>query len=124
MGKNRYYKNSALFSVLKSYVSLNSLAAKICLCADKDYSVLNIQSVKSDKIKLKIGRDKSVDVAEAIRKAIISCIEDDNFYQSIISDLEDQYEIEYNSKMVDDEFVSQLFQISQNSKIVEITVVK
>ena len=124
MGKNRYYKNTALFSAIRSYVGLNELAAEICLCADKDYAVLKIQSVKGDKIKLKAERDKKVNVPEAIRKALLKYMDDESISSSVISDLEDQYEIEYDSKMIDDEFIDQLFQIEQNSKIVEIVVVK
>ena len=124
MGKNRYYKNAALFSAIRNYVGLNELAAEICLCADKDYAVLKIQSVKGDKIKLKAERDKKINVPEAIRKALLKYMDDESISSSVISDLEDQYEIEYDSKMIDDEFIDQLFQIEQNSKIVEIVVVK
>ena len=109
MGKNRYYKNAALFSVIRSYVGLNELAAEICLCADKDYSILNIQSVKGDKIKLRLEREKKVNVPEAIRKALLKCMENDSVAPFVISDLDDQYEIEYDSKMIDDEFIDQLF---------------
>lgn len=124
MGKNRYYKNAALFSAIRNYVSMNELAARICLCSDKDYSALNIQSVKGDKIKLRLERDKKVDIHDAVRKAILSYMADDGVSSSVISDLEDQYEIEYDDKMIDEDFVNQLFQIDQNSKIVEISIMK
>lgn len=117
---DRYYKNTAIMAVIKKYVSMNSLAAAICLSADKEYKTLTIQSVKNNKMKFRLERNRIIDMPNVIAKAIQTELRDTGIEYSVTSDIEDQYEFEFELKQINEEFVNQLFEITVNSKAVEV----
>lgn len=119
---DRYYKNAAIMAVIKKYVSMNSLAAAICLSADKDYKTLTIQSVKNNKMKFKLERNRIIDMPTVIAKAIQAELRDTGIEYSVTSDIEDQYEFEFELKQINEDFVNQLFEITVNSKTVEVVL--
>ena len=119
---DRYYKNAAIMAVIKKYVSMNSLAAAICLSADKDYKTLTIQSVKNNKMKFKLERNRIIDMPTVIAKAIQTELRDTGIEYSVTSDIEDQYEFEFELKQINEDFVNQLFEITVNSKTVEVVL--
>ena len=119
---DRYYKNAAIMAVIKKYVSMNSLAAAICLSADKDYKTLTIQSVKNNKMKFKLERNRIIDMPTVIAKAIQTELCDTGIEYSVTSDIEDQYEFEFELKQINEDFVNQLFEITVNSKAVEVVL--
>ena len=119
---DRYYKNAAIMAVIKKYVSMNSLAAAICLSADKDYKTLTIQSVKNNKMKFRLERNRIIDMPTVIAKAIQTELRDTGIEYSVTSDIEDQYEFEFELKQINEDFVNQLFEITVNSKTVEVVL--
>lgn len=118
---NRYYKYAAIYSALKTYVSMNVLASAICLAADDNYKALTIQSTKSNKMKFRMSRDCQVDIKKAIRKALKNII-DSSVGASISTYIEDKYEFELTDDLIDSDFVNQIFEIEMNNKTVEVTI--
>ena len=57
-----------------------------------------------------------------IAKAIQTELRDTGIEYSVTSDIEDQYEFEFELKQINEDFVNQLFEITVNSKTVEVVL--
>lgn len=122
MSKNTY-KNQAIFGAIRKYVHMNDLVSRICCIADPDYKALCIQSVKPNKAKLHVDRDKNLNIKDILIDTIVYYITDaDELTDMIISDVEDEFEFTPREDMIDIKFIDQFFNIEQTNKNVILTV--
>ena len=122
MKNNKVYCCSAIMSALMKFYSIHDIAMKVeDLSDDITGTELEVYTCKSDGFVLRRKKDVIVsdaDMTKLFIKSIRELIkETDDAMESYIFD---QYDFEFNDKMVDVDFASQIFDIEKNGRLITV----
>ena len=124
MKSNHIYINSAIMSAFMKFYSIHDLAVTISETALKEANVeLEVYNCKSDGFVLRRKKDiivSEADLTQIFIKAIKAMIKEmDDGVESYIFD---QYDFEFTKDMINHGFISQIFDIEKNGRLISIEI--
>lgn len=122
MKNNNVYCYSAIMSALMKFYSIRELAERVTELAQSESDVeLEVYNCKSDGFILRRKKDVIISDADVIKcfvKAVKSMIKETG--DGIESYIFDQYDFEFDNKMVDSDFASRICDIERNGRLLAI----
>lgn len=124
MKNNKAYCYSAIMSALMKFYSIHDLAVQVEELSDEIVGTsLEVYNCKSDGFVLRRKKDNMVsdaDLTKLFIKSLRKMIKDTD--DGVESYIFDQYDFEYDEKMIDPDLVTYIFDVEKNGRLVVVDI--
>lgn len=124
MKNNKAYCYSAIMSALMKFYSIHDLAVQVEELSDEIVGTsLEVYNCKSDGFVLRRKKDNMVsdaDLTKLFIKSLRKMIKDTD--DGVESYIFDQYDFEYDEKMIDPDLITYIFDVEKNGRLVVVDI--
>lgn len=124
MKNNKAYCYSAIMSALMKFYSIHDLAVQVEELSDEIVGTgLEVYNCKSDGFVLRRKKDNLVsdaDLTKLFIKSLRKMIKDTD--DGVESYIFDQYDFEYDEKMIDPDLITYIFDVEKNGRLIVVDI--